>query len=175
VLVAAAATSVVLLLDSGNPSNPARGESTQPSRVIAQYEYQFPLPNGWTQTGGDPGRLRTEVKPAGAEQGADLVLVEETRLAFDSNSDRARAVDKLRADFTNAGPGFTGFDDHASFAGRQLIHYRQQLTNAAATVDWYVLFQAHTQVSVGCQYTEPVRDTVRGACATIVRSLMITE
>ncbi|MFL6141005.1 MAG: type VII secretion-associated protein [Labedaea sp.] len=175
VLVAAAVVTVVFLLDNGSPGTPARGDSPPPSRMIAQYEYQFALPNGWTQTGGDPTRLRTEVKPAGAEQGPDLVLVEETRLSFDSDADRARAVQKLRTDFTNAGDTFADFSDTADYAGRQLIHYRQHLTNTNATVDWYVLFKAHTQVSVGCQYTEPARDTVAPACATIVRTMAVTE
>jgi type VII secretion-associated protein (TIGR03931 family) len=175
VLVAAAVITVVFLLDNGNPGTPARGESPPPSRMIAQYEYQFALPNGWTQTGGDPARRRTEVKPADAEQGPNLVLVEETRLSFDSDADRTRAVEKLRTDFTNAGDAFADFSDTASYAGRQLIHYRQHLANTNATVDWYVLFKAHTQVSVGCQYTDQANDTVQPACATIVRTMAVTE
>jgi type VII secretion-associated protein (TIGR03931 family) len=175
--VLAVATGIILIvvLGNGNRAEPGSGGEPPPSRMIAQYEYQFALPNGWTQTGGDPAKLRTEVKPSNAEQGADLVLVEQTRLSFDSDSDRPRAVDKLRSDFDSAGTSFSDFDENASFAGRPLIHYRQRLDNTRATVDWYVLFTSHTQVSVGCQYTDQARDTVVPACETIVRTMTITE
>jgi molecular chaperone DnaK len=175
VLVVAAGLALLLVLGNGNRAESGRGEQAPPSRMIAQYEYQFALPNGWTQTGGDPAKLRTEVKPSGAEHGADLVLVEQTRLSFDSDTDRPRAVDKLRADFNSQGTSFSDFTDHATFAGRTVIHYRQRLDSTQATVDWYVLFKSHTQVSVGCQYTDPHLDTVTPACETIVRTMTITE
>lgn len=165
-VLVAAAVALILVLSKGNQPD---------SRVIAQYEYRFTLPDSWTQTGGDPGKLRTEVKPSGAENGPDLVLVEQTRLSFDSDADRPRALNKLRTDFDNAGSAFSGFDDKASFAGRSVIHYQQHLDRTGATVDWYVVFKSHTQVSVGCQYTAAARDTVIPACESIVRSLAITE
>jgi type VII secretion-associated protein (TIGR03931 family) len=168
VLLGGALAAVLLL--TGNDSPPPAS-----SRLIAQYEYKFALPDNWTQTGGDPAKLRTEVKPAGAESGPDLVLVEETRLSFDSDADRPRAINKLRTDYDNAGDTFSGFDERATFATRQVIHYQQRLDRTNATVDWYVMFKSHTQVSVGCQYTAAARDTVLPACETITRTLTITE
>ncbi|MGQ0839125.1 type VII secretion-associated protein [Actinokineospora sp.] len=163
VVVAAAAVSLVVLLGRDKPADPGR--------VIAQYEYRFTLPDGWTQTGANAALLRSEIKPAGAEQGADLVLVEEKRLSFDSDADRPRAVDKLRRDFEAGGGEFSGFADRASFAGRDVVYYRETLDTA--TVDWYVLFQGTAQVSVGCQYTESGRDRVQRACDTVVRSMVV--
>ncbi|MPZ86079.1 MAG: type VII secretion-associated protein, partial [Actinophytocola sp.] len=167
---------LVVALSGGQPEPQARPTSPgpAPSRVIAQYEYQFALPDGWLQTGGDPDRLRTELKPTGRETGDDRVLVEEIRLSFDSTADRARAVDRLRTEFDQAGETFADFDDGASFAGRDVITYRETLSGA--TVDWYVLFDGRTQVSVGCQYANggDGRDQVAQACETVVRTLTVT-
>ena len=181
-LAAAVAIVLVVVLTGGN--EPRSGASTAPStsqttgRLIAQYEYQFTLPSDWLQTGGDPSVLRTEVKPADAQDGNDLVLVQQARLSFDSDADRARAVGKLRTDFEAAGNTFTGFDENATYAGRDVIHYQQSLPQMDATVNWYVVFQRDTQVSVGCQHDNSgTRDgEVAAACEMIVRTLrIITE
>lgn len=181
-LAAVIATVLVIALNGGNASRsratPAPSVTSSPGRLIAQYEYQFTLPTDWLQTGGDPTQLRTEVKPADAPGGDDLVLVQQIRLSFDSDADRGRAVDKLRTEFNNAGDTFTGFDDATTYAGRQVIHYQQALPNKNATVDWYVVFQRNTQVSVGCQHQNSGGrgDEVAAACETIVRTLrIITE
>jgi len=179
-LAAAVATVLVIVLNGGNEprSRATSAPTTTQGRLLAQYEYQFTLPTNWLQTGGDPTQLRTEVKPADARSGDDLVLVQQIRLSFDSDADRARAVDKLRAEFDDAGADFTGFDENATYAGREVIHYRQTLPNKDATVDWYVVFQGDTQVSVGCQHDNSgARETeVAAACETIVRTLrIITE
>jgi molecular chaperone DnaK len=179
-LAAAVAIVLVIVLTSGNEARsgatPAPTTSGSNGRLIAQYEYQFTLPTDWLQTGGDATQLRTEVKPADAQTGDDLVLVQQIRLSFDSSADRARAVDKLRTEFEAAGETFTGFDDKAEFAGREIIHYQQVLPNKDATVDWYVIFQRNTQVSVGCQHENAGgRDAeVSAACEMIVRTLRIT-
>jgi molecular chaperone DnaK len=173
-VVLAGAVALVMVLTSGTggqaqPTTPR----PQPGREIAQYEYRFTLPDGWTQTGGDAGRLRTEIKPSTAPQGVDEIQVEEIRLAFDSDADRARAVDKLRSDFDGAGEAFTDFDDQARYGGRPVVHYQQHRDDS--TVDWYILFRSHTQVSVGCQFTDTGRDAVAEACATVVQSMTIAE
>lgn len=176
IVVVAAVIVLVVALSGGTPEPQARPTSPgpAPSRVIAQYEYQFALPDGWLQTGADEDRLRTELKPTGRETGEDRVLVEEIRLSFDSTADRARAVDRLRTEFAQAGDTFADFDDGASFAGRDVITYRETLSGA--TVDWYVLFEGHTQVSVGCQSANggDGRDQVAQACETVVRTLTVT-
>ncbi len=179
VIAAAASVAVVLLGDNTERTPKATSTSTSasPSRLIAQYEYRFTLPDGWLQTGGDPAKLRTEVKPDDAKTGDDVVFVEQIRLSFDSTEDRDRAVDKLRGDFQAAGAAFSDFDADASFAGRDVIHYRQSLPNKDAPVDWYVLFEGRTQVSVGCQRENAGdrADDVAAACETIVSTVTITE
>ena len=167
------AVAVVLVVAISGDGEPEAVPTPQPSRVIAQYEYQFALPDGWLQTGGDPERLRTELKPEGGETGEDRVLVEEIRLSFDSSADRGRAVDKLRTDFDGAGETFADFDEDASYAGRDVIRYRERLSGA--TVDWFVLFDGRTQVSIGCQHATggDARDAVAAACETVVRTLTV--
>lgn len=181
-LAAAVATVLVVVLNGGNEprsgATPAPSVTTSPGRLIAQYEYQFTIPTDWLQTGGDAAKLRTEVKPADAPTGDDLVLVEQIRLSFDSDADRARAVGKLRDGFNSAGDTFTDFDEDATYAGRKVISYRQSLPNKNATVNWYVVFQRHAQVSVGCQHENSGGrdDDVAAACEMIVRTLrIITE
>ena len=179
-LLAAAASVVVVLLGNDPERGPTAAPTTTsapPSRLIAQYEYQFTLPDGWVQTGGDPAKLRTELKPGDAKTGNDVVFVEQIRLSFDSTADRSRAVDKLRGDFEAAGSAFSDFDSGASFGGRDVVHYRQALPNKDATVDWYVLFEGRTQVSVGCQRENTGKrgDDVGAACETIVSTVSITE
>jgi molecular chaperone DnaK len=173
-VVAAAAVVLVVALSGGETPTATDGTPTagaRSGRVIAQYEYQFDLPEGWIQTGGDPATLRTELKPVGRESGPDRVLVQQIRLSFDSTADRSRAVTKLRQDFASAGETYSGFDERATYAGREVIYYRER--PQGTTVDWYVLFQGHTQVSVGCQYTD--LELVAAACDTVVRSLAIIE
>jgi molecular chaperone DnaK len=170
-VVVAGAVTLVLVLTSGDGGNQPQNQP----RVIAQYEYQFTLPDGWTQTGSDAAKLRTDIKPAGAENGPDGIQVEEIRLAFDSDADRTRAVTKLRSDFESADDSFSGFNENSTFAGREVISYQQRLDAKQTTVDWYILFKADTQVSIGCQYTEAARATVAKACETIVRTLAITK
>lgn len=175
-LLVAVAVVLVVALSGGEPGGEAGPASTRPppSRVIAQYEYQFALPDGWLQTGGDPDRLRTELKPEGRESGDDRLLVEEIRLAFDSSADRARAVNRLRDEFERADDSFADFDEQASFAGRDVISYQERL--AEATVDWYVLFDGRTQVNIGCQYADDgaAREDVSRACETVVATLTVT-
>ncbi|WP_018682791.1 type VII secretion-associated protein [Actinokineospora enzanensis] len=160
-LVAAIAAVLIIVLGRDDPA-----------QTIARYEYRFTLPADWTQTGGNPGLMRTDLKPTGAERGDDQILVQERELSFDSTADRARAVDRLRDDYTQGGDVFSEFDDKASFAGRDVIHYRERASNA--TVDWYVLLSGRYQVSIGCQYTPDGLDRVRQACAAVVRSMVVS-
>jgi type VII secretion-associated protein (TIGR03931 family) len=172
--VLAGAVALILVLTSGGGQTPSSTPQSAPSREIAQYEYRFTVPDGWIQTGGDPAKLKTEIKPSNATQGQDRIQVEEIRLAFDSDADRARAVDKLRSDYNDQPSGeFTDFDDQARYAGRLVVHYQQH--SGSTTVDWYILFKAHTQVSVGCQFTDAGHDTVTPACDTVVGTMTITE
>ncbi len=147
--------------------------ATQPSgRQIAQYEYIFTLPGGWSQSGGSPEERKVQLKPDQPRTERDLVAVQEYLLGYDSTANRQRAVDELRQVVAQAGPRFSGFTAEQDFAGKNVSHYQESLDGA--TVDWYVLFEGRTQVSVGCQYSEAGQNQVRSACEEIVRTLDIT-
>ena len=148
-VVAVVAVLIVVLADDPpqqTPPNPQTGKE------IAQYDYRFSLPVDWKQTGGDAQDRKVEIKPVDAVDGDDLVLVQETALTYDSDADRQRAVGKLRSDFESAGPAFSDLDTSASYAGKDVVYYRQRQT--ASSVDWYVVFQGNVQVSIGCQHTD---------------------
>ncbi|RZS37132.1 chaperone protein HscA [Herbihabitans rhizosphaerae] len=184
VLIAALVVVLVLVLRDGQqaaqppaqqPSTPIGETSVEPERngrEIAQYDYKFTMPDDWKQTGGDAAKRLVQVRPSSAETGLDQILVEERALAYDSDLDRPRAVNKLRSEYEAAGSAFSGLDMNARFANKDVIYYRQQVTGA--TVDWYVMFKGSAQVSVGCQHTESGRARVRNACENVVRTMAIS-
>jgi molecular chaperone DnaK len=178
-IAVALAVVLVIVLSGGDETDQDAGPTSttpgRPSRGISYYEYQFALPDGWVQSGAEEKRLRTELKPKDATDGADRLLVDEVRLSFDSSADRARAVNQLRDKFEDADERYSNFDDRASFAGREVISYQERLTDA--TVDWYVIFDGRTQINIGCQYADggAAREKVADACETVVSSLTVTE
>ncbi|RJQ69535.1 type VII secretion-associated protein [Pseudonocardiaceae bacterium YIM PH 21723] len=139
-------------------------------QTIAHEKYSFEVPKSWAQTGGNPARRQVQVAPPGAAPRTDLIAVEQRALTYDSDADRDRAVREVRSEYDSAGRTFSGFQDRTTFAGRQVLAYHQRLSNAE--VDWYVIFSARAQISVGCQFTAEGRDTVERACHTVVHSLV---
>ncbi|MCP2260207.1 type VII secretion-associated protein, Rv3446c family, C-terminal domain-containing protein [Streptoalloteichus tenebrarius] len=172
VLVAVIATVLGVTLSGSGDEGDRKPQAAQ-GREIAQYDYRFRMPADWEQTGGDAGQRKVQVKPTDAAVDTDLIAVQEFKLNYDSDADRGRALRQLRAEFDRStSRGFSDFEEKASFAGRDVVHYRQQ--RESTTVDWYVLFRGTTQVAVGCQYTEGGRSRVAGACDEVVRTLEIT-
>lgn len=151
-----------------------RGDSA-PKREIAQYDYRFTLPDGWGQSGADAGKRRVQLKPDDARPNTDLLVVDESLLSYDATGDRARAVREIHQsgyDREAASGIATGFQENASFVGRDVVYYREK--HAGLTADWYVLFQGGKQVSVACQYDPAGQRRVHDACDQVVRSLAIT-
>jgi molecular chaperone DnaK len=146
--------------------------STPSGKQIAQYDYQFTAPAGWSQTGGDAGNREVRITPDDAAGGDNLVAVQERALTYDSTDRRDQAITQIRGAVRAGGSAFSGFADKSSFAGKDVVYYRQQRTGAI--VDWYVVLKGKAQVSVGCQYTESGRDKVRTACEQVVSTLSVT-
>lgn len=165
VVVAVAVTLVVVLTANSGPTAP-------PGRTIAQFDYQFTLPNDWRQVISTTSNREVEAKPAGAELGDDAIIVQELALDFDSTADRERALSSLRSVYNQSSQRVSDLNENATYAGRSVVSYRQHLDKA--TVDWFVLFVGHAQVSVGCQYTDPNRDRVMSACDQVVRTMTVT-
>ncbi|GAB3910564.1 hypothetical protein GCM10029964_114700 [Kibdelosporangium lantanae] len=145
--------------------------SSSSGRTIAQFDYSFDLPSGWTQVSATTETREVQIRPEGATTGTDAVVVQELALNFDATSDRAKALADLHAKYEKATQRLSDLDDNTTFAGRQVVHYRQTVDQA--TVDWFVLFQGHAQVSIGCQYTTTGRDHVLEACDHVVRTMKV--
>lgn len=141
-------------------------------KQIAQYDYQFTAPAGWSQTGGDPANREAQITPDDAPTGDDVLFVQERALTYDSTDRRDQAITQIRSAVLAGGSAFSGFTDKSSFAGKDVVYYRQQRTGAI--VDWYVVLKGKAQVSVGCQYSDSGRDKVRTACEQVVSTLTVT-
>jgi type VII secretion-associated protein (TIGR03931 family) len=186
VVVALVAALVVHRVVTGGESRstPTAGTSTPAAaptgegRSIAQYDYSFALPEDWTQSGGDVERRKVQLVPAGSATssagvsgGDDVIVVQEQVLTYDSTEQRERAVAELRSQ-VEATENFSGFDDSAVFAGKEVVHFQEAL--GSATADWYVVFRGEAQVSVGCQYGGAGSERVAAACEQVVRTLRVT-
>ncbi|WP_199441779.1 type VII secretion-associated protein [Umezawaea beigongshangensis] len=184
VLVALVAALVVhrVVTGAGSRSTTTTGTSatapTSERRSIAQYDYSFALPEDWTQSGGDVERRKVQLVPAGSATsstgsgGDDVIVVQEQVLTYDSTEQRDRAVAELRSQ-VEATENFSGFDDSAVFAGKEVVHFQEAL--GSATADWYVVFRGEAQVSVGCQYGGAGSERVATACEQVVRTLRVTS
>ncbi|GAB2852841.1 type VII secretion-associated protein [Lentzea nigeriaca] len=146
---------------------------------IAVYDYKFTRPDGWEQTGGAPVDRQVLLQPidrktTSGDSPVDRIAVQEQTLVYDSGVDRPRALNELRGQYEKRekdGDKVSGFADAATFAGKSVVHYREEVSGA--DVDWYIQFVGKVQVSVGCQATEAGKAAVASACEQIVRSLVI--
>ncbi|MFI0468842.1 type VII secretion-associated protein [Saccharopolyspora sp. 5N102] len=169
---AVVAAGVVLTLVLTSTGQPQAGPEVPP-RVIAQYDYEFAYPSDWKQIGGDAKKWQTMIGPQSDEQDS-LIAVEEGKLNFDTDADRNRAVQQLLSEYQQnvaKGAQFSLFNASTSFAGRDVVYYRQKLQ--AATVEWYVVHQGQFRVSIGCKYGEVGKDDVLRACQQVVGSLKV--
>ncbi|REH55538.1 type VII secretion-associated protein (TIGR03931 family) [Kutzneria buriramensis] len=159
VVVIAAAVTVFRLVTGGPEGKP-----------VAQYDYRFTAPPGWSQIGGDAANREVQLKPDGST-GQDLIAVQERALDYDATVQRDLAISQVRSAVDKAGSAFSGFSAATSFGGKDVVHYRQQVDGA--TVDWYVVLKGKAQVSVGCQYPAGDQDTMRAACQQVVSTLAV--
>ncbi|HEY3610493.1 MAG TPA: type VII secretion-associated protein, partial [Pseudonocardiaceae bacterium] len=142
----------------------------QPSELVAQYDYKFTTPTGWSQSAGNAPNLEVQITPTDNPTGGDAIYVREFRLSYDSTTDRTRAVNELQPEVAKV--GYLNFRSKMTFAGRTVAYYQQPGNDAS--IEWYVLFQGKVQVSVGCQYPTPDQAAVTQACQQVVSGLAIT-
>ncbi|MEU0884514.1 type VII secretion-associated protein [Lentzea sp. NPDC005914] len=154
-------------------------QQNPPGNQIAVYDYSFTRPDGWEQTGGVAPDRQVLLQPidrktAQPDSPVDRIAVQEQTLLYDSGVDHPRAVKELQNQYDKRkedGDKVSGFAEATTFAGKSVVHYREEVSGAA--VDWYIQFAGRAQVSVGCQATEAGQAGVRTACEQIVRSLVI--
>jgi molecular chaperone DnaK len=153
----------------GGAPQQAAGATPPGEQLIAQYDYRFNTPKGWTESASNTSDLLVQITPANAPAGGEAIYVREYRLSYDSTTDRQRAVSELRPAVAQA--GYLNFTPTVTFANRQVAYYQQPGNDA--TADWYVLFQGRVQVSIGCQYPTAQQVAVTQACEHVVSGMMI--
>lgn len=176
VLVVVAAVIGFVIIDQPSPSagrgaaGPAStGAAPSTPVYLAQYDYRFPLPDGWSQTASDPNNLGTGITPQNAPSSFDEIYVEEFRLDNDATAAPAVTINDLQKKVQGAGG--RGFNASARYAGRSVVYY--QLPGNGFVVDWYVMFQGKIQVSVGCQYPSGTKSNIDSACQQVVSGTTI--
>ena len=168
--VAGAGTAVAV------PARPAAPSTSQgEARTLVQYGYRFDIPEGWEHTGGLPERRRSLLTRAGAPEGTDLIAVERTLLGYAADAEPQRAAADLRAVFDRAVAAGSRLSDYGSaqVGGRAVTTYRQEEASGAV-VEWVVVLDGGSQLSVGCRHTPAGADEVRAACAVVVASVGLT-
>ena len=131
-----------------HPFSSAAPTPAPAGKVIAEYDYRFTAPPGWSQSGGSDAQLEVQIAPGGTANAPQSIYVAEFRLNFDSTANRAQAVTQLR-ELVDSN-GYQDFNSQLNYAGRPVVYYRE--SHGDSTVDWYVLFEGKVQVSVGCAY-----------------------
>ena len=140
--------------------------------TVTRHDYRFTVPDGWSEAGGDADLLEVRITPDGSA-GPEAVLVQETRLGYDSAATPRRGPGEIAELLAAEDPAeYFGFDPAARFAGRDVVRYRQR-PGDGSTVEWYVLFERTVQVNVGCRAKPAAAADVERACRSVVASLQI--
>jgi molecular chaperone DnaK len=168
--VAVAAVVVAGVLVFVHPFSSADPTPAPSGKVVAEYDYRFTAPPGWSQSGGSDAQLEVQIAPGGAANAPQSIYVAEFRLNFDSTANRAQAVTQLRQLVANN--GYQDFNSRMNYAGRTVVYYRE--SHGASTVDWYVLFEGRVQVSVGCAYPNGQGAQFDAACGQVIGGMAIS-
>ncbi|MBC8093502.1 MAG: type VII secretion-associated protein, partial [Pseudonocardia sp.] len=89
-----------------------------------------------------------------------------------SAAEPERAAAELRAVFdaaVAAGSPLADYTASAQVGGRVVTGYQER--SGATDVQWYVVLDGGTQLSVGCRHTPAGAARVREACAEVVASI----
>ncbi len=172
-VILAAAALAMLLLALGLRFFPPSEAAAPPAGVLAQYGYRVDIPAGWVHTGGLPQRRRVLLTPAATPAGTEVIAVERTPLGYDSDAERARALAELRAEFDAAVASGSALSHYrtATHAGRAVVRYQQADIGGRSAVDWFVVWDADAQFSVGCRHHATGVGALRAACALVVGSV----
>jgi type VII secretion-associated protein (TIGR03931 family) len=160
----------------GRAGSAAGASPDEPGVLLAQYDYVLRVPEGWRHSGGLPERRRTLLSPVDMPRSSALIAVEQTPLGYDSSAEPGRALRELHTRHEQAvaaGAPLTDLTGTVAAGDRRAITYRQHQLGLDADVDWYVLFERDTQLSVGCQHTAAGAVAVRAACEHVLRTLRL--
>lgn len=110
---------------------------------------------------------RVVLSPDGTTSSLTRLLLQETVLA--EGSTPASVAEDLRTQTATA-RRYSGFRDEASYAGRRVSSYQEDPGGDGA-VDWYVVVEGTSQVSVGCAHPAAEPAAVEPECEQAVASI----
>ncbi|HEX4724028.1 MAG TPA: type VII secretion-associated protein, partial [Pseudonocardiaceae bacterium] len=175
VVAVAAVVGGFLVFGHGGGSTAGAATTSKPTpttgELIAQYDYRFTAPQGWTQSASNSSELLLEITPTANPTGGDGIYVQEFPLSYDGTKNRATWANELQRKVDDA--GYLNFRPTMTFANRTVAYYQQPGNDVL--IDWYVLLQGKVQVSIGCQYPTTDQAAVATACQQVVRGMTITK
>ncbi|WP_459549346.1 type VII secretion-associated protein [Nocardia sp. X0981] len=126
------------------------------------------VPNGWrlAQPSADPGRRLELVPDAGLRA---RITVTQQPLAADAGYDRVAITLEDQIARRPAG-SVSALRRDAVFAGRPGLAYTEYPEDGSI-VDWHVIVEHSTQISIGCQYRTGGQDSITPICEDLATSL----
>ncbi|WP_460867547.1 type VII secretion-associated protein, partial [Rhodococcus aerolatus] len=169
-VVVAAGGTALALRGGGAPEAP-------PTRTVTVGDAAVAVPASWSEArrtdapGTATGDTASVVlSPDGTESAANRLLVQQTVLA--EGADAAAVLDTLRTSVADASTGTDRYstpEGGVTYAGRTVTRYTETLAGAAV-VDWSVVVEGRSQISVGCQHDAADPGAVAAACEAAVAS-----
>jgi len=153
----------------------SRGQAAPTTRLVVLQRISVTVPASWQEARRveESTNAQVNLTPDGAPVRDRGLLVVQTILdPVLTQEDVARALRAQVATEQAAGKKYEAFDGAAAFAGRSVIHYREIPTNGGE-VDWYVLVQMHTQVSIGCQHPDGHPEAMAAPCEQAVQTVRV--
>ncbi|MFF0542606.1 type VII secretion-associated protein [Nocardia thailandica] len=151
---------------SSATSSLPRPTTTARSTTVALGKLESGVPAGWSRSD-DPGRLIL-VSDNGA-RGRIIV----TQKPVDAGAGYDEVAADLDAQIARKPAGtVTAVQRDVVFGGRPGLAYEERPADGS-TVQWHVLIDRGTQISVGCQYPAGGRDAIVPACEAVTGSVRI--
>ncbi len=154
-----------------------RDSASPAERTVIVQRTSVAVPAGWQETRRveESTNAQVDLTPNGVPAGDQgLFLVQTVLDPTMTQSDVATALRPQMDVETAAGKKYEAFAPSMSYAGRPVIHYRETRRDTHV-VEWYVVVQSHTQVSVGCQHPVARPELVADLCEQAVRTVRVTD
>jgi len=171
----AAAVALVVAIAAVGGLWASRGQAAPTTRLVVLQRISVTVPASWQEARRVEESTNAQVglTPDGAPVRDRGLLVVQTILdPALTQEDVARALRAQVATEQAAGKKYEAFDGAAAFAGRSVIHYRE-IPTSGGEVDWYVLVQMHTQVSIGCQHPDGRPEAMAAPCEQAVQTVRV--
>ncbi|WP_127783954.1 type VII secretion-associated protein [Rhodococcus sp. X156] len=146
------------------------------TQVVASGRATMTVPVDWQESyrGESTTRARLELTPTGTPPEPQRILLVQITVGTSlSQAELATALQQQLAVEQRAGKQYADFAADTRYADRAVTSYRE-LRPDGAVVDWYVLVQQGTQVSVGCLHA-PGDSNLDAACTQAVRTVRVGQ